>query len=76
MPNDFKPPRMETIKKTAEIFGLPENMIRQKAKSGEIVAIKAGERYLVNMDKFAEYLNTNTEKQSTESTAGSRAINL
>ena len=52
-------PRMETIKNTAKIFGLPEYLVRQKVLSGEVVAISSGRRYLVNVDRFAEYLNTN-----------------
>ncbi len=53
-------PRMETIKATAKLFGLPEHFIRQKVISGEIVSVKAGCKYLVNVDRFAEYLNSNT----------------
>ena len=52
-------PRMETIKNTAKLFGLPEHLVRQKVLSGEVVAISSGRRYLVNVDRFAEYLNTN-----------------
>ncbi|MCH5348672.1 MAG: hypothetical protein J1E40_05065 [Oscillospiraceae bacterium] len=68
-------PRMETIKNTAKLFGLPEHLVRQKVLSGEVVAISAGRRYLVNVDKFAEYLNSNTistsadQEESTEYTA-------
>ncbi len=57
-----KIPQMETIKKTAQLFGLPEYFVRQKAISGEIVAVKAGRKYLINIDRFAEYLNTHTEQ--------------
>lgn len=53
-------PRMETIKATAKLFGLPEHFIRQKVISGEIVSVKAGCKYLVNVDRFAEYLNGST----------------
>ena len=53
-------PHMESIRKTAEIFGLPVHFIRQKVNSGEIVAVRAGRRFLVNVDKLAEYLNTST----------------
>lgn len=53
-------PHMETIKGTAKMFGLAEHFIRRLVISGEIVAVKAGCKYLVNVDKFAEYLNTNT----------------
>lgn len=52
-------PRMETIKNTAKLFGLPEHLVRQKVLNGEVVAISAGRRYLVNVDKFADYLNSN-----------------
>ncbi len=53
-------PQMESIRKTAEIFGLPVHFIRQKVNNGEIVAVRAGKRFLVNVDKLAEYLNTST----------------
>lgn len=54
-----KIPHMENIKNTAKLFGLPEHLVRQKVLRGEVVAISAGRRYLVNVDKFAEYLNSN-----------------
>lgn len=54
-------PHMETIKATAKLFGLAEHFVRQLVIRGEIVAVKAGCKYLVNVDKFAEYLNTHTE---------------
>ena len=53
-------PHMETIKATSKLTGLPEHFIRQKVLSGEIVSVKAGSKYLVNVDKFIEYLNTCT----------------
>ena len=53
----IKIPRMETIKATAKLTGLPEHFIRQKVISGEIVSVKAGCKYLVNVDKLIEYLN-------------------
>lgn len=56
----LKIPHMETIKRTAEIFGLPVHFVRCKVASGEVVAVRAGRRFLVNVDKFAEYLNTST----------------
>lgn len=51
-------PRMETINKAAEITGLSKHFIRQKAISGEIVCVKAGNKYLINIDKLIEYLNS------------------
>lgn len=55
---DFTPPRMEPIKTTAALFNLPVHFVRQKVTSGEIVAVRAGRRFLVNVDKLTEYLNT------------------
>lgn len=57
-------PRMETIKKTAELFGLPVHFVRNKVSSGEVIAVRAGKRFLVNVDKFAEYLNSSTVQPS------------
>lgn len=65
--NDLlKIPRMETIKNTAALFNLPVHFVRQKVNSGEIVAVRAGNRYLVNVDKLAEYLNSSTITDGTE----------
>lgn len=55
---ETKIPHMENIKKTAELFGLPVHFVRCKVSSGEVVAVRAGRRFLVNVDKFAEYLNS------------------
>ncbi len=69
---EFKPPRMETIKTTASLFNLPVHFIRAKVASGEIVAVKAGRRFLVNVDKLTEYLNTSrlTVETEPETTGG------
>ncbi len=58
--NSLKIPRMETIKATAALFNLPVHFVRCKVTSGEVVAVRAGKRFLVNVDKFAEYLNSST----------------
>lgn len=66
MNESLKIPRMETIKNTAALFKLPLHFVRQKVNSGEIVAVRAGNKYLVNVDKFAEYLNGSTITDGTE----------
>ena len=69
-------PRMESIKKTAELFNLPVHFVRNKVQCGEIVAVKAGNRYLVNVDKLAEYLNNCTAAQPQAPQSGrTTAIN-
>lgn len=65
--NDIKIPRMRTIKETAELFDLPVNFVRQKVNNGEIVAVRAGRRFLVNIDKLVEYLDTCTISQESNS---------
>ena len=44
-------PHMETIKRIAEIFGLPVHFVRAKVASGEVVAVRAGRKFLVNVQK-------------------------
>ena len=68
--NDIKIPRMRTIKETAELFGLPAHFVRQKVNDGEIVAVRAGRRFLVNIDKLAEYLNSSTIPQESKADSG------
>ena len=70
MTDNIRIPRMRTIKETAELFGLPVNFIRQKVNNGEIVAVRAGRRFLVNVDKLAEYLDSNTIPQESEANSG------
>lgn len=69
---ETKIPHMETIKRTAELFGLPVHFVRCKVSSGEIVAVRAGRKFLVNVDKFAEYLNSATIENET--TVGRRRV--
>lgn len=40
--------------------GLSYGFLRQKALAGEIVAIRAGRKFLLNMDKLVDYLNGET----------------
>ena len=70
MTDNIRIPRMRTIKETAELFGLPVHFVREKVSNGEIVAVRAGRRFLVNIDKFAEYLNTCTISQESEADSG------
>lgn len=75
MDNEIKIPRMESIKATAQLFNLPVHFVRAKVSSGEVVAVKAGRRFLVNVDKFAEYLNSSTispDKEADEAANSSR----
>ena len=72
MENNIKIPQMRTIKETAALFGLPVHFVRQKVNAGEVVAVRAGKKFLVNVDRFLEYLNSATVTQTTESPSGER----
>lgn len=55
------PPVMMTILETVKYTGLSERFVREKVRSGDIVCVKSGNRVLINIDKFIEYLNSAKE---------------
>lgn len=55
---EVKAPRMETITTTAEILNLPVHFIRTKVKNGDVVAVRAGRKFLVNVDSVIAFLST------------------
>ena len=50
-------PRMRTIQQLVEITNLTYRYIMNLCKENRIVHIKNGNRYLINLDKFIEFLN-------------------
>ncbi|HEY5556674.1 DNA-binding protein [Acetobacterium sp.] len=56
-------PRMRTIRQTADETGFAYCNIMQLCKQNKIVHVKAGTKYLVNFDKFIDYLNTGDKEQ-------------
>jgi len=50
-------PRMRTIKEVSSETGISYHCIRQWCIEDRIVYIKAGNKYLVNLDRFVEFLN-------------------
>lgn len=51
-------PKMRTIRETANETGLAYNYIRNLCLQNKIIYVRAGNKYLVNVDKLIEYLNT------------------
>ncbi len=51
-------PVMARIKKASELSGITEYRLRQLCKEGKIVCVRCGNRFLINMDRLADYLNT------------------
>ena len=54
-------PTMLTIKETAKRTGLTEHYVRSLVISKEIYCLRAGRKYLVNLEKLIAYLD---EKQA------------
>lgn len=52
-----KIPTMKTLPQAAEETGLPYDLLRRLCLQGKIVHIRAGKKFLVNMEKLADYLN-------------------
>ena len=50
-------PKMATIRETAKETGLSEHFIRRLCKTGKITAVPVGNRYMINLDRFIDYLN-------------------
>ena len=51
-------PVMKTIEETARYFGLPKHFCRRAVLEGKVVYVRTGKKYLINIEKFAEWLNT------------------
>lgn len=60
----MKVPTMLTIKEMSEISGLSYDCIRNWCLQGKIVFIKAGNKYLVNYEKFVAFLNGEKEEEA------------
>lgn len=67
-------PKMATIKSTAKLFRLSEYFVRQLALSGKIISVRAGNKILINVDRFAEYLNTSREGAEVQETQSENGI--
>ncbi len=59
-------PVMLTIKETSEKSGIPYSAIRKKCLCGEITYIKTGRKFLVNWNRFLDYLNGRREVTTDE----------
>lgn len=63
--NNISPPRMKTINETAQLTGVAAHRIRILCKTGQISAIQCGCRWLVNLDRFIDYLNAPPDMGNT-----------
>lgn len=57
MKDNFKIPVMKTINEASRISGLAKYRIRQIVLENKVKYVKAGKKYLINVDSLIEYLN-------------------
>lgn len=57
MNQPFPMPTMKKLREAAKETGLSYNHLRQLCLSGKIVCTRVGNRWYINMEKLAEYLN-------------------
>ena len=70
-------PRMTTINEAAEITGLAKHFIRQLALQDKIRHVRAGKKFLINIEKLIEYLNNGDNEPTSlaENRYGIQAVN-
>ncbi len=56
--DDIKIPTMLTINQAAERTNLPKWYIRQLVWDKKICYVRSGKKYLVNLEKLCDFLNT------------------
>ncbi len=72
-------PRLATLKEAAELTGLSYGFLRQKALRGEIVSVRAGRKFLINIDRLVDYLNgedISTYQQEESTTIPNKVLEL
>lgn len=50
-------PTMKTIREASNATGISYDRIRKLCLQGKIVHIRTGSKFLINMEKFVEFLN-------------------
>ena len=54
-------PRMRTIKTAAAETGLAEYFVRRLVKQGKVKYVRAGRKFLVNLDSLIQFLSEGEE---------------
>lgn len=68
MKENFKNvPTMKSICECSQIVGLAKYHVRQLVLQDKIKYVKAGRKYLVNLESLIEYLNNGEKHVKTES---------
>lgn len=59
-------PTMVTIKEAAKRTGLSYGFLRKACLGGQIVHIRAGSKFLINLEKLVEWLDTSKGEAAEE----------
>ena len=51
-------PRMKSLKEMVELTGFSYHFLRNLCLQNKIVHVKTGKKYLINYDRFIDYLNS------------------
>ena len=57
MSEEIKIPKMLGLRQASEATGMSYDFLRKLCLQGKIIHVKAGCKYLINMEKLADYLN-------------------
>lgn len=57
---ELKIPTMVTLAEASKQTGLSYNYLRKLCLMGQITHIRAGKKYLINLEKLVDYLNGGT----------------
>ena len=57
---ELKIPTMETLAEASKQTGLSYDYLRKLCLTGQITHIRAGKKYLINLEKLVDYLNGGT----------------
>lgn len=60
-------PIMKSLNELEELSGMPYTTLRKLCMDGKIVHIRLGNKYMVNWNKFVEYLNVGDGPEENES---------
>lgn len=63
-------PTMVGIKEASEMTGVSYDYLRKLCLQNKIVHIRAGVRYLINLEKLIDYLNQGDQAAEGENTDG------
>lgn len=66
MEENYNIPTMVTIKRASELTNVSYDFLRKMCINNQIVYVKAGTKYLINLGKLVDYLNGDCREVESE----------